>query len=208
MKKIVSMFAVLSTVAFAVPSMASVVTFDAQPEVYFVPSVTDSGFNFQSIADGFGTNNHPLWPTNGTMHLMSWTNNSSTSGFVMTALDNSAFAVTSFLFGSGYVAGFDGVSSLMVTGTGGPSNFSYTFTSGVDYTDYQYSLISLPGLSATQLTFTATGLSNRANFDNIAFTTSGAVPEPATWGMLIMGMGLVGVTMRRRTGAIRLVKAA
>ena len=32
-------------------------------------------------------------------------------------------------------------------------------------------------------------------FDNIA---AGAVPEPATWAMLIAGFGLVGASMRRR----------
>lgn len=29
-------------------------------------------------------------------------------------------------------------------------------------------------------------------------TVSGAVPEPATWGMMILGFGLVGLTARRR----------
>ena len=32
-------------------------------------------------------------------------------------------------------------------------------------------------------------------------TISGAVPEPATWAMLILGMGLTGAMMRRRRGA-------
>jgi Domain of unknown function (DUF4394)/PEP-CTERM motif len=32
----------------------------------------------------------------------------------------------------------------------------------------------------------------------IGFTVNGAVPEPATWGMMIIGFGIVGSTMRRR----------
>ena len=30
------------------------------------------------------------------------------------------------------------------------------------------------------------------------FTNAGAVPEPATWAMMLMGFGLVGGAMRRR----------
>jgi hypothetical protein len=33
--------------------------------------------------------------------------------------------------------------------------------------------------------------------DNVTF--SGAVPEPATWAMMILGFGLVGASMRRRS---------
>ena len=38
----------------------------------------------------------------------------------------------------------------------------------------------------------ANGADVRANF------TLTAVPEPATWGMMIMGFGLAGATLRRR----------
>jgi Domain of unknown function (DUF4394)/PEP-CTERM motif len=35
----------------------------------------------------------------------------------------------------------------------------------------------------------------------IGFTATGAVPEPATWGMMIVGFGIVGSTLRRRQTA-------
>ncbi len=44
-----------------------------------------------------------------------------------------------------------------------------------------------------RIEFKSTG--NSFEFDNIA---TGAVPEPATWAMLIAGFGLVGLSMRRR----------
>ena len=34
--------------------------------------------------------------------------------------------------------------------------------------------------------------------DNVSVTTSGAVPEPATWAMMIAGFGLAGSALRRR----------
>ncbi len=46
----------------------------------------------------------------------------------------------------------------------------------------------------TGATFGST--SNSFEFDNIA--TRNAVPEPATWAMLILGFGVIGTTMRRR----------
>jgi len=39
--------------------------------------------------------------------------------------------------------------------------------------------------------------------DNLTFTpnaTTGAVPEPATWAMMLLGFGAVGSAMRRRSG--------
>ncbi|MGF7171640.1 hypothetical protein FHS91_003340 [Sphingobium xanthum] len=38
---------------------------------------------------------------------------------------------------------------------------------------------------------------------NFLATTSGAVPEPATWGMMIGGFALAGAAMRRRKVAVR-----
>ena len=38
----------------------------------------------------------------------------------------------------------------------------------------------------------------------IGFTATGAVPEPATWGMMIIGFGIVGSTLRRRKTSLRL----
>lgn len=46
------------------------------------------------------------------------------------------------------------------------------------------------------------GASVNATFKLLALDTgAGAVPEPATWGMMIMGFGLAGATLRRRRTA-------
>jgi len=36
------------------------------------------------------------------------------------------------------------------------------------------------------------------NFSDVTWTTSAATPEPATWAMLILGMGAMGAVLRRR----------
>lgn len=50
-----------------------------------------------------------------------------------------------------------------------------------------------PAENVTALRLRSTG--NAFEFDNIA--AAGAVPEPATWAMMIIGFGMVGATMRR-----------
>jgi hypothetical protein len=50
-----------------------------------------------------------------------------------------------------------------------------------------------------------------ANFGDARFdaviNASGAVPEPATWAMMLLGFGLVGGAMRRRKSAAQLALA-
>ena len=43
----------------------------------------------------------------------------------------------------------------------------------------------------------------QAGLDNVSVTGSGAVPEPASWAMMLGGFGLVGGAMRRRSAAVR-----
>ncbi|WP_310497034.1 PEPxxWA-CTERM sorting domain-containing protein [Sandarakinorhabdus sp.] len=48
-----------------------------------------------------------------------------------------------------------------------------------------------------------TSLNSASNFERLMFTnTGGAIPEPASWAMLMAGFGLVGAAMRRRKAAL------
>ncbi|MDR6786995.1 hypothetical protein J2Y58_000333 [Sphingomonas sp. BE138] len=55
------------------------------------------------------------------------------------------------------------------------------------------------GEQLTGLRFSTNG--NALEFDNVRFSTAAAVPEPATWGMMMLGLGVIGYAMRRRPTA-------
>lgn len=41
----------------------------------------------------------------------------------------------------------------------------------------------------------------------LTLTGTGAIPEPATWALFILGFGAIGGALRRRSGAVRVSKA-
>ena len=43
----------------------------------------------------------------------------------------------------------------------------------------------------------------QGDFDNVRLNATAAVPEPASWALLIAGFGLVGATLRKRVPAAR-----
>jgi hypothetical protein len=57
-------------------------------------------------------------------------------------------------------------------------------------------------------TITLNGIKSGAGFSSYAGTLElGAVPEPAAWGMMLLGFGLVGSSMRSRKGKTTVVYA-
>ena len=45
-------------------------------------------------------------------------------------------------------------------------------------------------------------VNNSTSFNVQSFAPTAAVPEPAMWGMMIMGFGLIGATLRRRKATV------
>lgn len=60
-------------------------------------------------------------------------------------------------------------------------------------------LVTFSGDNGEQLTgLRFSTSSNALEFDNVRFSAAAAVPEPGTWAMMILGLGVVGYAMRRR----------
>lgn len=93
--------------------------------------------------------------------------------------------VLSSLGGSGFLAG--------------TSTFNRNIASNMPFGTSSFSFVA-GNSGSIRLAF---GSSSRDNvgplLDNVSLDiTSGAVPEPATWAMMILGFGLIGAAMRRR----------
>lgn len=65
----------------------------------------------------------------------------------------------------------------------------------IDYTSFTYSFVA-SGASTTLSFLSTTNTAFGPILDNVA--VSGAVPEPATWGLMILGFGFIGGSLRQR----------
>jgi hypothetical protein len=87
----------------------------------------------------------------------------------------------------------------------------FTVTNGV----VDQLAISLQTISAGFHTFQLNGNLNAPSGEgtgslggSVSFALApGGVPEPATWGLFILGFGAIGAGLRRRSGAVRVSKA-
>ena len=119
---------------------------------------------------------------------------------------NTVAGLYSITFGSS--SGSVDILTATLTGPGGAINLAGP--SGPDnIVNEQFSLEPI-NLAAGSYTFRTTGTrqGNGAGSVGGTLTVSAAVPEPATWALMLMGFGAVGFSMRRRRAGSFLPQAA
>ena len=90
---------------------------------------------------------------------------------------------------------------------GGVSLFTATNSAAFGYTNFSTTATAL-GVS-TDLAFNFRHDPTSFALDNVSVTAvNGAVPEPATWAMMLIGFGAMGVSMRRRRRTNTLLQTA
>ena len=179
------------------PGMASgeslVVTFDA-PNAPGVTNVT-SGNVITAAGSIGGVRAAPAGTPNGNVYQSIGTGGSSTFDF---SQFTGVRGLTSASFYWGSVDAYNFVDLLdaggavvrTISGTDLPQ-FNGNQTASI--TNRRVFFTFSPDEDVTALRLRSTGMA--FEFDNIA--VAGAVPEPETWAMLIMGLGMIGAVMRR-----------
>ncbi len=89
-----------------------------------------------------------------------------------------------------------GTPSSFTAAFGGDSLLSLSDTSAFGYTLYTYDITA--SSSSTLLSFAFRQDPSYFHLDDVSVEDVSSVPEPATWAMMILGMGAAGLTLRRR----------
>jgi PEP-CTERM motif len=189
--------------AFVVPASAATVAVDLSGAT---TGTTINAVN-ASFAQGFVPGSLTLAPS-GTIDVAPFSPGVSPAGNSLLSQPNNQGPLAMFLAGN--VAN-------SITYTAGSA-------SGGSYTVFGYDVAgnltgsTLVNAGSGYNVFTVNGIGNFAGllfganddpaglrFMNFSYDTvaSGAVPEPATWAMMIFGFGIVGFAMRRRSSSVR-----
>lgn len=200
-KKIIA----IAALGLALPAQAAV-TLNFQPGGSALPSGFSVIQNFESLAPGasLGTN-ASVFAASGPTAARPAVGSTGNFGAVLSGGTYTInFAPASgFSFQLGSLDTYNSLTlnfanSPSITYLGGQIINDLTFPSGNQVSGETNGRITYTGTAGeliTGATFTSTG--NSFEFDNLA--TQAAVPEPATWAMFILGFGVIGTSMRRRT---------
>lgn len=182
-------------------------------------SVNSGGYSVQSYADARGD-----WFSNdaGSFRISwGWDIRAAGSPFTTVAETNRAATNWSYTFTASGDGSFDGSYTIFSRGNGfglqpiyGTNDSPGTYGGDV-YDPTGSGTFSIPlvnGQTYTMAFFNFGNVGNVAGFDAVAdgdshfdwqINYSGAVPEPASWALMVAGFGLVGAAARRRRNSVR-----
>lgn len=199
------MGAVLS-LGFAAPSYGQVLTFEGIPDStpvgnFYAPNYVFSPATLALVdSDSGGFGNFANEPSPNTIMFFLDSNNAIldvtngfNTGFSFFYTSSTAASVNVYdgLGGTGNILATLNLTAQFTNGcSGDPSGTFCNFTAvGASFAGTAYSI-------------NFAGTANRTGYDNITFGAAtpgtGAVPEPSTWAMMLVGFGGIGYSMRRR----------
>ena len=204
MKMVLTLLAAAAA-AVSAPALAAttVLDFNGHSNTIYETPVVQSGFQLGNVA-GDEQHFHFIDSTqfglasNGTSVLL---NDRNTSIFLRAA-NGSAFSLSSVDVAAAFnnspatsltISGFfNGLltGSLTIANLGG---FQTVATSGF--------------LNVDRVVFDGLGGGGGFELDNVALSAASAVPEPATWAMMLLGFGLIGASLRTRRRSANVVTA-
>lgn len=173
--------------------------------------------DFKSQLNGLGFDRYAF--TGATLNVVAaateaWTIDFSLFGFENAATNTFTGGTASFTYSGGPVTS----SSPLTGGISGVGNFSLTNLSSLQFTsagkpsatarvgDAGFGLFYKSGAATSGLSNIYFGYDDNLQVDDnhddgifrASIRTTGAVPEPASWAMMIGGMGIVGMSLRSR----------
>lgn len=184
--------------SFATPAFAQL-TFEGVPNTIYGAPIARDGFSIGNVASDeqhFHEIDSTAFPgfvvSNGTGVLY---NDRDTQIFIESLISGGTFALGAFDASATLGGGDAGATNLFIQGflLGNLVNSGNFTINGGSFTNFA-------GLAGTfdRLTFDATNGGGGFQLDNVNLrAVQGAVPEPATWAMMLLGFGAVGYSMRR-----------
>lgn len=207
--------AVALAMAAAAPASAAVITFDdlglsSSTNLGLSPFDVGGGFTLQTssvdqgvgalLIDPIATGNAGSAGGHTGFEFLAAKNPGQTEVITLTRADGQAFDFDSFEF-HGWNNNF--APSITVSAIkGGDVVFSQTFAiTNTNTQPWQFASLADAFAGVDAVTFAAPVQTVGVfALDNLTASVSAAVPEPATWAMMILGFGAVGLGLRRRGG--------
>jgi hypothetical protein len=185
--------ALLATSAFVAPAQAAVMTYTLSGQ--FAGTINGQAFDTNAVFTGIGDTNSIV---NGGYY----------SAIRLSSLTAIAGGVTYTLLGT-----------FNLFNNPGANVAGFQFSTNSDFLDFQSPAFAnwtpsktLSATGVTQFALTSfntdKGSVSLSRMSNATFSAAaGAVPEPATWGMMIVGFAAVGAAMRRKISAAKIIFA-